>query len=329
MGGSAASHNNFWQLFIRPAGTTRWTLATPPGTADNGGLVLAAAGQSLITGFRPSQYLTFTPLSATSDNGHTWSSESPLDAALASIPDALAAAPGSRNLLALLADGTAELAAPGYTRWKTLATLRSLAATPAGRRCGLRALTAVVYTPSGVPLLAGTCSRPGAVGIFAGTGGTWQATGPPIPAALSRHPVTVLRLTRAANQIVALLAAGSGHAASLLAAWSADNGLHWQLSPALALGGTAIASASIGTGGTAAVITTSGRAELITSSGRQWQTLPALPQGTATLAPGPGGSTDALAVHHATLTIWQLPPGGSDWAKTQTISVPVQYGSSS
>jgi hypothetical protein len=139
----------------------------------------------------------------------------------------------------------------------------------------------------------------------------------------------VLRLTRAANQIVALLAAGSGHAASLLAAWSADNGLHWQLSPALALGGTAIASASIGTGGTAAVITTSGRAELITSSGRQWQTLPALPQGTATLAPGPGGSTDALAVHHATLTIWQLPPGGSDWAKTQTISVPVQYGSSS
>ena len=65
MGGSAARHNNFWQLFIRPAGSTRWKLVTPPGTADNGGLVLASAGQSLITAFRPSQNLTFTPLTET------------------------------------------------------------------------------------------------------------------------------------------------------------------------------------------------------------------------------------------------------------------------
>ena len=41
MGGSAAQYNAFWQLFIRPAGSTRWRLVTPPGTADNGGLVLA------------------------------------------------------------------------------------------------------------------------------------------------------------------------------------------------------------------------------------------------------------------------------------------------
>jgi hypothetical protein len=329
MGGSAAEHNNFWQLFVRPAGRTRWTLATPPGTADNGGLVLASAGQSLITGFRPSQYLTFTPLSATSDNGQAWSSQSPLDAALARAPDALAVAPGSHNLIALLSDGTAELAAPGYTRWKTLASLRSLAATPAGRRCQLAALTALAYTPAGVPLLAGRCSRPGVAGIFAGTSGTWQATGPALPAALSGQPVTVLRLTQTANQTVALLAAGSGHAASLLAAWSADNGARWLLSPALALGGAAIASASFGPGGTAAVLTTGDRAEVITSGSRQWQTLPAVPPSTAILAAGPDGSTDALAVHHATLTVWQLPPGGGDWAKTQTINVPIEYGSSS
>ena len=30
-GRSAASHNNFWQLFVRPAGTSTWRLATPPG----------------------------------------------------------------------------------------------------------------------------------------------------------------------------------------------------------------------------------------------------------------------------------------------------------
>jgi hypothetical protein len=329
MGGSAAQHNNFWQLFIRPAGSTRWTLVTPPGTADNGGLVLAGAGgQALITGFRPSQYLTFTPLSATSDNGQAWSSESPLDAELASVPDALAAAPGSQNLLALLGDGTAELAAPGYTSWKTLASLRSLAATPAGRRCELRALTAVAYTPSAVPLLAGTCSRPGAAGIFADAGRTWQATGPAIPAALSRQPITVLRLTQTANQIVALLAAGSGRAASVLAAWSADNGRHWALTPALALNGAAITSASFGTGGTAAVIMSDGRAAVIAGDGRHWRPLPALPPGTATLAPGPAGQTDALAVDRATLSVWRLPPGATAWTKTQTINVPIQYGSS-
>ncbi len=56
MGGSAASHNNFWQLFARPAGTSTWRLATPPGVASNGGLVLTGLrGGSVLAGFRPSQ----------------------------------------------------------------------------------------------------------------------------------------------------------------------------------------------------------------------------------------------------------------------------------
>ena len=38
MGGSAASENNFWQVFVRPAGASRWSLVTPEGVADNGGL---------------------------------------------------------------------------------------------------------------------------------------------------------------------------------------------------------------------------------------------------------------------------------------------------
>ncbi len=133
MGGSAAAEDNFWQLFVRPAGSSRWKLATPPGTADNGGLVLAATGRSVITAFRPSQYLTYTPLASTGGNGQAWASIGPLDGALANVPDALSAASGSTHLLALLADGSAEVAAPGYTSWKTLATQRSIAATqPAG-----------------------------------------------------------------------------------------------------------------------------------------------------------------------------------------------------
>jgi hypothetical protein len=329
MGGSVATHNNFWQLFARPAGSTGWKLVTPPGVADNGGLVAAgASGRSLITGIRPSQYLTYTPLTTTRDGGQAWSPAGPLDATLGNAPDALAAAPGTGRLLALLTNGTVKVAAPGYTRWTTLATQRSLATTPAGRRCGLTALTAGAFTPSGTPLLAGRCSRPGTVGIFATKNGTWQAAGPALPATLDHQHTTVLRLTRTSNGNVALLEAGTGPDASLLAAWSAGNGGHWALSPVVRLHGGELTSASFGSGGAAALVLTGNRAETIIGAGAAWRSLPALPAGTATLAPGPSGGFDALAVHRTRLTIWQLGPGTTAWQATQAMNVPVQFGSS-
>ena len=329
MGGAVASLDNFWQLFVRPAGSSTWKLVTPPGTPDNGGLVLADGGaQSLITAFRPSQYLTYTPLIITRDAGQVWSSADPLDAAVANVPDALAAAPGSGDLLALLTDGTAESAAtPGYTSWTTLATQRSLAATAAGRRCGLQDLTAAAFAAPGIPLLGGSCGQPGTAGIFAGTGGTWSAVGPAIPAALAGRDITVSRLTHTGQGLTALLTAGAGPSASVLAAWSADDGGHWTLSPPLALDGAALSSASFGPGGTAAVVTTANRGE-IASTGSSWRPLPPLPPGTATLAPGPGGTADALAVHRGTLTVWRLAPAATSWTRVQVINVPIQYGSS-
>jgi hypothetical protein len=329
MGGSAAQYNNFWQLFMRPAGTTRWKLVTPPGTADNGGLVLAAGGQSLITGLRPSQDLTYTPLAVTAGDGQPWSSAGPLDAALADVPDALAPAPGSRNLLALLADGTATLAAPGYASWHTLTSRQALAATPAGRRCGLQNLTAAAYSPAGMPLLAGTCAHPGTAGIFAYTDGTWHPAGPRLPPALAHQNITVLRLTRTAGRTTALLAASAGSATSLLAAWTDGNGGHWALSPPLRLNGAKLTSASPGPRGTTAIVLNGNRGQAIAGPGTSWQPLPALPAGTATLAPGPAGGLDALAVHRTTLTVWHLAPGSAAWHTTQTINVPIQFGSSS
>ncbi len=329
MGGSVAAHDNFWQLFARPAGSPRWKLVTPPGTPDNGGLVLAGADRLMIAGFRPSQFLTYTPLSATADGGQAWSSTGPLDGALANVPDALAAAPGTGHLLALLTDGTAALAAPsGYASWSTLATLRTLAATSPGGRCGLQNLTAVAFGPSGQPLLGGTCRHPGTAGIFTETGGTWHAAGPPMPAALAGQAVQVLRLTDTANRTVALLAAGTGPATHLLAAWSSDSGSQWALSPPLPLNGAGVVSASFGPDGAAAIVLNGNRGETVAGPGASWRALPPLPPGTATLAPGPGAALDALAVHRTILTVWHLAPGASTWATTQTINVPIQFGSS-
>ena len=178
-------------------------------------------------------------------------------------------------------------------------------------------------------MLAGTCSHPGTAGIFASTGGTWHAAGPPLPATLATQPVHVLRLTSTASGTVALLAAGTGPAATLLAAWSSDGGSHWVLSPPLRLNGAALSSASFGPGGTAAIVLNGSRGQTVAGPGAPWRALPALPPGTATLAAGTGGALQALAADRTTMTVWQLAPGSPAWAKAQSISVPVQFGSSS
>ena len=109
MGGSSAQYDDFWQLFARPAGSLKWRQVTPAGVADNGGLVAGILGPaSLVTGFRPSQDLSFSPLATTTDGGAAWSSGSPVSPGLADVPDALAAGPGG-ELIALSQGGGAQL----------------------------------------------------------------------------------------------------------------------------------------------------------------------------------------------------------------------------
>ncbi len=325
MGGSAAQHNNFWQLFILQAGSAGWKLVTPPGTADNGGLVIAPSGQTLITAFRPNQGLDFSPLIQTTDGGKAWASLNPLDGPLADVPDALAVRPGG-GLLALLTTGSVVAAAPGGTTWRTLASERAIAATAAGRRCGLTALTAVAVGPSGAPLLGGACARQGTAGIFAAAAGTWQLAGPAVPA-LAGADISVVRLIQVGGREIALLATGRTPGASLVAAWSDGRG-HWTLSPPFAVGRAGIASASFGPGGVVAVQLGDRHGEVILP-GRGWQPLPKLPPGTTALAAVPGGVVDALAVRRTRLTIWQARPGASAWARTQSVGVPIEFGSSS
>jgi hypothetical protein len=328
MGGPAASHNNFWQLFVRPAGTSTWRLATPPGVASNGGLVLAGLSSgSVLAGFRPSQDLTYSPLAISKNDGKSWS-PSLLDHALADVPGALAAAPGNGGLLALLTDGTTEISSPAGSAWTRLATRQVLAASPAGTRCRPGSLTAAAFSPSGQPMLGAACGRPGTAGILTLIGGRWQLTSPAMPAAFAHQAITVVRLSTTGRTTTALLAAGTGGAAHLLAAWSRDGGTHWTLSPPLLLNGATLTSASSGPGHSLAVIMTRRRAAAITSAADSWLPLPALPPSTATLAPSPSGGWDALAAHGTQLTIWQAAPGAQAWASTQIIKVPVPYGSS-
>jgi hypothetical protein len=335
MGGTAADDNDYWQLFVRPTGAGRWSLATPPGVADNGGLVAAGGGAALTVGFRPSQNLVFSPLATSTDAGRNWT-PGLLDADLANTPDAIAVSPSGR-ILALLQDGTIETAptaqAAAVGQWAPLTTLKALEASAAGRGCGLVGVTAVSFGPNETPVAAGSCTRPGAVGVFSDAGGGWRLAGPRLTGPAGRAPVRVLGLAAAPGGMTALLAAGS----SLLAAWQDE--ARWTVSaPVIAAG---VRARGFGPGGSAWLLA-GGRAETIEGPGKAWQELPPGPAGTEVLvppgtvtsgpagdkalAPGADGSYQALAVAQTRLTVWRLTSG--TWAKAQQITVPIQYGSS-
>ncbi len=327
MGGSPAQHDNFWELFTRTGSAGQWALATPKGVADNGGMVVAGRGtSSLVTGFVPSQDLTFSPMATSGNNGTSWA-PGPVSGGLASLPDALAAAPDGR-LLAILRAGGVELSAPGGTSWKQLADQRSLAATPAGRACGLRKITAGAFGASADPVLAGDCTRPGTAGIFALSDGHWQLAGPALPAALAARDIDVIRLARTSAGEVALLAAGTADGESLIAAWSSGQGRTWTLATPFTMGTSQLRSASLGPAGEVGIVLTAGRGAVIAGPGASWRRLPALPARTATLALGPGAQAEALANTSTVLSVWRLAPGPAVWNRVQIVKIPVPYGSS-
>jgi hypothetical protein len=297
VGGSRAENNNFWQLLVRPAAGETWRLATPPGVADNGGLVATGPGgppsgatesgrsgstePGLVAGFVPSQDLTFSPLASSKDGGRHWSS-SLLPDGLAASASSLAAGPGGR-LLALAGAGV-QLSGAGGTGWSRLVSTAALVASPAGRSCGLTGLTAVAFGPDGAPLLAGSCSRPGVTGIFLQAEGQWRLAGLKPPAAFTGRPVTVVQLAPTApGRLTALLAAGpapagagTGDTAStgstgsasrsqardLAVAWFGD-GQPWTTSAPLPLDGRTLVSTAAGSDGTAGVILSGGRAAIV------------------------------------------------------------------
>ena len=319
MGGSAAQEENFWEMFARPAGAAAWRLVTPAGVADNGGLVAApAGGASLLTGFLPSQDLTFSPLADTSDSGAHWATAGPVNPGLADVPDALAARPDG-NLIALTSGG-AKLGQYGGTGWTRLITAQALAATPAGKPCQVTGLTAVAFGSAGAPVLGTGCGRPAFAGIFTESGGRWHAAGPAVPNA--GEDVEVLRLASAGTGLVALLQVGRGPDAGTIAGWY--DGTRWTLSAPLRTG--SVRSTALGPGGSVGIILNATHAATLAGPGASWRTLPALPRWAATLALGPGGQVDAIAAHASTFTDWRLAPAG--WGQQQTIRVTVPYGSS-
>ena len=336
--------NTFWQLFVRAPGASQWALVTPTGVADNGGLVVSTAentgarggepGATLsLAGFEPSQDLTFSPLASSTDQGTSWS-PGLLPAGLAAVPDAVSASL-TAGFVVLVREGrgTVLTSAGNPSRWSKFATRGAIASSTAGRSCGVGDLSAVALDPTQGVQVGTACSSSALVGLFDRVSGTWHLVGPRISSSKVSEPTKVLRLVDLGGVRSALVALRTKTHTSLVGLASTDGGA-WSQSVFLPLGsGDRIASTGVEPGGGYVVVVSRSNGSLAldieSGPGANWHTLPSPPPGTATVAVGPGDQVDALAVASTRLTDWRLDASAGTWSKIWTVTVPIQFGSSS
>jgi hypothetical protein len=336
--GASSGEEHFWELLRRGAGSARWSVVTPPGVQDNGGLAFAAAGGTLLAGFLPSYNLHFSPLALTTDGGATWTpTTSPLPGGLAPVPDSLALSPGG-TAYALLAANGGEIVVGNTTggEWRSLTTARALAMLPVARGCGLRSIggltgiDAVASTaPEGV-LAGGSCTRAGQIGEYAYTHGSWRAAAPPTPTALRGDPSRVLWLASTGASTLTLVDFPSASQNTLLAAWSADGGHRWVEAPPLVMGAReALLAAGPGPNDRTFLLvgTPHGSRLRIGAPRTPWRATPRPPAGTATVAVGAAGEVDALAVDVYDIVDWRLVGVPGAWQRVGTLHVNVSASS--
>jgi hypothetical protein len=334
--------DTFWQLFVRAPTDTGWVTVTPPGVADNGGLVITAGpGGGLLAGFLASQDLTFSPLSLTTDGGRNWTAVY-FPQGLIAVPDALGVTTGGTTV-GLGRSGKGGLFETGsdlssLTSWRPDVTAARLGRSTAGARCGVVRLTATAVAPDGDPLLGAACSHAGIVGLFDVAGGGAKAVAFPDSASLTGATVSVLRLVATTSGVAVLLGARERTGRTVLVAgWLSSSGPAVAPSAPLAVpaGAKLLASGTTPGGGLFVLLQPAGATapELAdvsaTATGEPtWDVPPRPPRGTLGAAFSPG-RIDAVTVHSSTLIDYAFDESSATWVRAQVVHVPIQYGSSS
>jgi hypothetical protein len=338
MGHLSDPANTFYELFERPAGGSTWSLRTPPGVADNGGLVVGASDSGALTaGFLPSADLTFSVLAQSLIGGTTWSPGN-VPSALAPDPDALATGP-SGEVVAVLAGSAGKVVSSdsGMASWHSIGSVAALTGLMPG--CPVTAVTAVAVTGSGSPVIGARCANSPVVGLFtpAAAPGTWSSIGG-VYAVSGPSTTTVLRLHTWSQGMSALVEQSTTGGTRIVGEWVSGptpsaTGTHGS-TPLSVPNGWSIRATAVG-GGTGAGLTVllgadSGsalRVESVGGPGQPWVQTAAPPSGTTAVA-AVGTETDAFVPTGSQLAIWTTTPAGG-WIRAARMTVPIQYGSSS
>ena len=323
---------------------------TPTGVADNGGLVVssttAAGAAEPAARARPrprcrwpgssrARTSTSRPSPSSTDQGElVVARASPRRSGRGSRRPGRVARTRGSVALGREGGGTVLTSAGNPPRWSKLASRDAIASSAAGRSCGVGDLTAVALDAARGSQVGTTCSSSGLVGIFGQAGGTWHLVGPRFSAPVgagSDEGAAAGRRERRAQRPRGAAQQGPRRASSALAstdggAWSRSAASRW--GPAIASPPPAWNRAA-GSSCSSPGRTGPWRSTPSTGPGAAWQSLPSPPPGTATVAVGPGGQVDALAVATTQLTDWRLDAPAGTWSKIGTVTVPIQFGSSS
>jgi hypothetical protein len=336
MGDLSDPANTFWELFVRPLGATTWSLATPPGVADNGGLVVGASPAGPVTAaFLPSADLTFSVLAQRAADATTWDPGT-IPGVVNSSPDALGTdlTGGVSAVLSQPRPSVVE-AGPTLSGWKSLPGLPAIHHTVAG--CTVAGYTSVADGPSGSAVVGTRCDDSTRAGLLVSDGsGGWVSAGPafwnPTPATTE-----VLRLVAGPDGVSALAERTSATGSSLIAAWGPGSGgsAFARSQPVAIPKGWSVLATAVGGGNgrTATVLLGSSarsarRLLSVAGPGGSWVTAATPPAGTSA-AVVIGSEVDAFVPSGSHLAVWSLTPGSNGWSRVARLTVPIQYGSSS
>lgn len=340
--------NIFGEVFYRSgcadasscSGGPHWSLATPPGVASNGGIMVAANPDGgMTTGFGVSLDLRFSPLAETTDAGSVWTGGI-LPVALAGVPDALAASGGTQRLAlaapAPLANGGVFVNTNGLSTWTRLADRGAVISAASAAGCVLGSLSAVAITAQDDDLVAGDCNWSGRAGIFrvgrAGRSVPVAAIGPRVPSADDAE-VRVVRLVAIGGVLSALVRQEAGNRSWLELATSTDAAATWTVSARFATARSILATGVTSTGGFVVLLggdgSGGGRGQAaVAEPGLPWSVLATPPVNTAVISYGAGdGAIEALVPSGSVLDVDRL--GTAGWQRVQELQVPLQFGSSS
>jgi hypothetical protein len=333
MGNLSDQTNTFWQVLHAASNSSRWTVVTPKGVADNGGLVVGASGGLTVVGTLPSQLLRFSPLSATADGGTNWNPVF-LPGGLAARPDALAYGAGGPTSGLAVVGATVFTAGTFLSSWSPLVSLDRLRrVTP---DCGGTSIDAVTLGQTGEPMVATGCGHGGRVAVFTNAGGSWAQVGTTLHGRWADSSTSILRLQSTQSSLTTLVEADLSGRSALVGLWQGTAGT-WVASSPLGLSRHAsVLATSVGNAG--AIVALVGSRSTPTAyalvPGGTWMRLPPPPSGTIAVGPmtltdGFGGPLLSLfAVDGTQLRVYALTPAGTRWVKSQTTQVSLAYGSS-
>ena len=168
---------------VRPGRRTRrtWKLVTPPGVADNGGLVASADGASSLTvAVRPSQNLAFSPLAATANGGASWSDRRADQRGRGRLPRRARRLRRQARRAARATGPSTPAPTPGRPGRRSPSQAPSPPPPPPRDAAARSESPRVSFGPTGTDVLAGgTCGTSGTTAMFSYSAGHGVAAGEP------------------------------------------------------------------------------------------------------------------------------------------------------